>query len=611
MKKYTNEVYTNSLNLMSPSSKKKLMRYSILNLLLSFLDLIGVVLIGVVGGLALNGVRSINPQGKLQQTLEILRLNHFSFQTQVAFLGLISAFFLLSRTLLSMIVTRSALYFLAEESFKVSVGLISKILNKSAYFVRNKSGQEVLYAVTTGIDAITMKVLGTSVLLLSDLSLLIVLSIGLIIINIKMALLMFSIFAIISYTTFKMFNKKAVAIGANNGKLNIKLNSKILEVLTFYREAYIRSTRENYLSEISIIRKDLSKSNAQIDLMPNTSKYIMEISVVCVGLLITGLQFIFFDATHAITILAIYLAAGARIAPAVLRIQQGLITMKAGSGYAEHTFKLIADLEKEADYLRETEVGINKSPERFAAQIVFEKVEFYYNIDEIKTFKMENLNFEIPEGSSFAIVGPSGAGKTTLIDLILGIVMPTSGHIKISRHHPRETIRKWPGEIAYVPQDIHLINGTIRENITIGFKKETFSDKQIWEVLEISQLASYVRKLPEMLNEKIGENGAKLSGGQKQRLGIARALVTNPHFLILDEATSSLDSETESDVTLALANLKGKITMLTIAHRLSTVKEAEKIIYLSNGKIEAIDNFKGLQSRIPAFENQVRMMGLN
>ena len=194
--------------------------------------------------------------------------------------------------------------------------------------------------------------------------------------------------------------------------------------------------------------------------------------------------------------------------------------------------------------------------------------------------------------------------------MILGVLKPSNGNIKISGKSPSDAAATWPGGISYVPQDVVVVNGTIAENITLGFVYEDRFEKQVLNCLSIVQLADFVSDLPNGIHTRVGDTGAILSGGQKQRLGIARALFTNPKLLILDEATSALDAETENAISESIKTLRGITTLIVVAHRLSTVRDLDKIAYIKDGKLETIGNFEEVRSQIPDFDSQAKLMGL-
>jgi len=216
----------------------------------------------------------------------------------------------------------------------------------------------------------------------------------------------------------------------------------------------------------------------------------------------------------------------------------------------------------------------------------------------------------IDPGQIVALVGRSGAGKTTLADLIIGVLEPDFGKVRISNLKIKEVSRLFPGSISYVPQEVFIANGTIRANVCLGFDPTELSDEFIWEALKSAELDNVVIQLPEKLDGVVGDYGSKLSGGQRQRLGIARALITKPQVLVLDEATSSLDSQTEQNITESILKLGGKVTVIIIAHRLSTIKSADTVVYLENGKIKSLGSFEKVRSDVPDFDNQVKLLGI-
>jgi ABC-type multidrug transport system fused ATPase/permease subunit len=301
------------------------------------------------------------------------------------------------------------------------------------------------------------------------------------------------------------------------------------------------------------------------------------------------------------------LAAGSRIAPALLRIQQGFLTIKVSLSTATPTFELINELKNQVVSSTYTHAP-QFSHDGFIPSIAVDSVTFGYISSEKPI--VQNVSFRLEPGATLAIVGPSGAGKTTLTDLLLGVLNPNSGEIRISGELINDVVSKWPGSISYVPQEVAVINGSVRENIILGFADSQEYDRQVWRCLETANLKQYVEELPQGLETQIGDSGIILSGGQRQRLGIARALFTNPNLLVLDEATSALDAETEDMISRALMQLKGEASLVIVAHRLSTVKNADLVIYMERGKIQAAGTFEEVRVAVPNFDKQAKLMGL-
>jgi len=600
-------VIARSLSVLSKSDQRKIAAVVVIQVAMALLDLLGVAVIGVLGALAVNGVQSKQPGNRVNQALEIFGIENLDFQSQAAILGISATLILVGRTIFSIIFTRRTLFFLSRRGAVISSTLISRLLSQSLLYVQSRTVQQTLFAISDGVRVITLGVLAASVSLIADIAILTVMAVGLFVVDPTIALGTFLVFAIIGFALYKLMHNKARNLGISESTLTIKSAENIVEVLGSYREAIVRNRRDYYAREIGKIRLELADTLAELSFLPNVSKYIIETTVVLGALLISGLQFFLQDASHAVATLAVFLAAGTRIAPAIMRVQQSALTIRGSLGTASPTLDLIDELGRESSNF-EVEDDVQTVHTDFQPKVYFEKVSFTYP----RTAKpaVIDASFEIRPGESIAFVGGSGAGKTTIVDLLLGILTPDSGAIQISGKPPLSAVAKWPGAVSYVPQDVMISNGSVLQNVAMGFSLDFVNEDLVWEALEIAQLKEFVYGLPEGLNTNVGERGAKLSGGQRQRLGIARAMFTNPKLLVLDEATSALDGQTEFDISSAINRLKGRVTVVMIAHRLSTVRHADTIIYLEKGRIVSTGSFEEVRNQVADFDRQAGLMGL-
>jgi ABC-type multidrug transport system fused ATPase/permease subunit len=596
-----------SVKVLPVSDRPKIIAVIVLQVALGFLDLIGVAAIGVLGALAVTGVQSLEPGNRVSDVLEILNLENFSFQSQVAILGLSAAGILIMRTILSILVTRKIFFFLSRRGAMISSNLISRLLSQSLVQVQMRSTQETLYAVTSGVNSIMLGVLGTATTLIADGSLLVIMLVGLFVVDPTIAFTTLIFFGSLGLILYRIMNVKAHKLGYLKSELEISSNEKIIEVLDSYRESVVRNRRDFYAREIGKLRLKLANVLAEIQFMPNISKYVIESGIVIGAVMIAGVQFALQDARHAVATLSVFLASGTRIAPAIMRLQQSLVQIKSGIGSAMPTLVLIESLEN-VPVVQSSDDALMTTHDGFNAEVVVKEVDLKYPGKDVNA--LNGVSFTVSPGKALAIVGPSGAGKTSIVDVLLGVLPATSGSVIISGKPPLEAISTWPGATSYVPQDVTISNGTFRENVGLGYPMESVTDDLVWRALEIAQLADFVRALPEGLDTKVGERGTKISGGQRQRLGIARAMFTQPKLLVLDEATSSLDGQTEADISDAIQSLKGSVTVVMIAHRLSTVRNADHVLYMDGGKLVAQGTFEEVRSQVPDFDKQAKLMGL-
>jgi ABC-type bacteriocin/lantibiotic exporter with double-glycine peptidase domain len=270
--------------------------------------------------------------------------------------------------------------------------------------------------------------------------------------------------------------------------------------------------------------------------------------------------------------------------PALMRLQQNLLGIRKNFSMAKGAFDLIDEIHHNRT---EPSVEIVQLTGEFTPSIKLKNVTFSYKNSRKKVF--ENLNIDIHAGSTVGIVGNSGIGKSTLVDLILGLLKPEQGTIKISRVDPMMAIRFWPGRISYLPQKTFLLPGTIRRNLALGYEEGLFSDSQYLDALSVVDLAKDFEKDTSLLDFVLAEDATNISGGQRQRIGIARAILGNPKLLVLDEATSSLDRVTEDLVMTSLKKLLPDATLVFITHKKSTLTFCDSVIDLNQQKEISIE----------------------
>lgn len=361
----------------------------------------------------------------------------------------------------------------------------------------------------------------------------------------------------------------------------------IKEIKIANRESYF----QNDFEKQNEVYTHVIKQNAFLSAIP---KPVMEALCIAGLMAVVAIQVAngTTDTTQFIGVLGVFAAAAFKLLPSVNKISSYFAAIV-------HNAVVIEKVRDEYREMQETKLSGGQSKESAAKtrektislerEISVEHLEFSYPNTEEAVIR--DANVVIPKNCSAAFIGPSGAGKTTFVDLILGILTPQKGSICVDGTDIHEALRGWHEKIGYIPQTIYMLDDTIRNNIAFGDAGE-IDDARVWEALRQAQLEDFIKGLEDGLDTVIGEAGVRLSGGQRQRIGIARALYRRPEVLVLDEATSALDNETEAAVMEAIDRLQGKMTMFIIAHRLSTIQNCDIVYKVENGQV-TVDRRKG------------------
>ncbi len=566
----------------SRDEKRKLKYLTLGQLFSSVLDLVAVGLIGLTAALAASGVTIQNPSQTLFKITSALKINEYSIQNQVAFLAIMAVLLFMLRTMLSIYITKKSIKVLFGFGAKHADMLFGRFLNSTYETSKKIDVNQIRYALTRGSQSLYVGFVGGFLALLGDLSIVFILSCALVLIDTKTAIASLVFFGGIGIFLHFQTHSKIVKFAQRETEIDIQTGQAISDLVLNYKFLIPRGGLPQMREQLAKQRMKLTDYVAELTFLPSFSKYYIESALIVGAVFLTAFQFLTKDSGAAITSVGIFLAAGTRISPAVLRVQQSLMAISRSISTAFTTINLKSQLVQKGT----SHNGTSRVPEELTASIEFKDVS--YKFDDEEEFLFNDVSFRISPGEHIAITGESGAGKTTLLNLLLGISAPTSGLVLLSGVNPEKAFEIWRGKIAYVPQETILINGSIRENLLFGIEDLDLSDQQLLGALYKANLGTFVQGLPQKLDYQVGELGSSLSGGQRQRLALARALVTEPKVLILDEATSSVDAKTEENISNELIKLKDSITIVSIAHKKESVDIANRVLCLKDGRLICI-----------------------
>lgn len=595
-----------TFNLLVPRCKVRFLLLTGLQMILGLLDLLAILIVAAFSlvGSSYLGVSEL--PNSFREFLRITTADTGSLGRALVCLVSIAVTLIIVKSILALLVLKKVFLFLANQNVEISKQLARRFMNSSYETISARSSQEATYAVGRGLHI--SEILGSATVVISEITLLSLMLGTILILEPLLGINILLYFSIVYFMSQRKLDKWLNKNSLIFSQSNVKGDQIFQEGVTLYKELYVANRLNEIVQRFSSMRAEVANATANIQLINYIPKFTFE-SALVIGACLVGIQSVLLDSTQsALTSLVVFFAVGSRVMPSLLRLQSATNAIQSFSGASEISFELIEALDQD---MKETIIS-NSTPanldKKFDGAIQMIDVDYHYGTEG--KFSIKDVSIAVSRGSSLAIVGRTGCGKSTIVNLLLGILKPTSGEISISGMEPSLAIQIWPGAIGYVPQDIAFLNGSVRENVAIGYSTQEIDDEQIWNCLELVHLSSLFSSSELGLDALIGERGIKLSGGQRQRLGIARALYSDPQLLVLDEATSALDAETEEAISKTIHNLSKRITLIVVAHRISTLQNVNQVIYLDEGQVRARGSFAEVRAAVPDFENQASLMGL-
>lgn len=574
----------------------------------SILDVIGVALIGLVTGLAATNIDPNQPLTIAGFTLPLVS------QQSLVYLVLLLLVLFLTKSFLAIFFINRMVVFLADIESMKAKEISEHIFSGKLENLRARSKSEILWTTGTSTSNAFSGVLTSFASLISELFLLILIISTFIFVDAIATFFVMIYFGLVVLFVQLAISKSLKRLGTEAAKGNVQSTSALENLTETFREIIVYRKQSYFLRNYGEARTLMAKSTAGVNFYAAMPRYVLETALMLGVVMFVGFQFVTGQLSSGFVVIAVFLSGGVRIMASLLPFQHALSSIKVQTEQAGFCLDILEDFEgKESSTQVDSHelsshfLGSLDSPTDFSVE--FKDVSHIYLGAKKNT--IHNLNIKIPSGSHVALIGPSGAGKTTIADLALGLIEPTNGIVKIGNFKPQDLLNSFPGIVSYVPQKPGLISGTILENIAIGVHASEIDHEQAAKALEAAHLLEFVNSLPGGIDSDVGTHSGSLSGGQLQRLGLARALYNKPKLIILDEATSALDASSESIVSESINSLGKEVTVIVIAHRLSTIQNSDIVFALENGEVIASGSFADLRKNVPLVADYVKLMSFD
>ena len=599
------KIVSQSLAFMSPKERAKYFVFLGLRSFVALFDLLGILAIGF---LATSIALFITLGSDSSRVIEFggLTIPAVTAQTLPFVAGIILGLFF-SKAIISILLTRQLAYFLARVEARAARTVADRAFGSGLSEARLHSREEIYFAVQAGSPAAFNAVLNALGTIIAE-GLLFALVLGSFLavdpVSALGTLVYFMLIAAVIQLFIGNLMQKAAKTATEGA---VAANIAIGDLNEVLREATILGKKNFFYDKLYTARLRTAGSTASQLTLGGMPRYIVETALIIAVALFVLWQSASGDLVRAAGTLGIFLSGGLRLTASLLPLQGAFLTIQLSIPIAEKALKFL-DRQTGTD----PEV-LSASPKLIsmneAVTVEIQNVSFDYPDSDSPT--LTGVHLKIEAGQQVALIGPSGSGKSTLADLMLGLLKPTSGDLLIEGQEPNEVIAKNPGRLGYVPQRPGMISGTVAENIALGVPADHVDQANLDDSIASAHLKKVVSQLPQGVDTNLGKRKDELSGGQLQRIGLARALYSKPGLLVMDEATSALDADSENEINKALDEMRGKVTVVLIAHRLNTVQRSDVVFLVEEGCVTASGTFSELLKSNKTVQNLAKLMSID
>lgn len=470
-----------------------------------------------------------------------------------------------------------------------------------------KNSGELVRMVDVGVGVTVSGVLIPAMTLFGEFGTLLAVIIVLFVAEPLIAVVTLVYLGLVAFLLARVISPMAVEAGRENRKWSGKTVVMLTEAMNTLKELTLAGRAPDVQERVNLTRTHSSRARAKSILLGQVPRYVLETALIIGFALVGGVGLVTGGPEGAVSAVGLFAVAGFRLVPSLTRLQAVQSQANSSASFARNVMQ---DIRHGDELLAKNE---RERPQQLlpGGSLDIRLVDVSFTYPGASQPSLNRISIEIPAGLHVAFVGSSGAGKSTLVDLLLGLLEPSSGRVEVGGIPMEYVLNDWRTRIGYVPQEVSLFDATVGQNVALTWNPEKVDAAKVETALRRAQMLETITSRPDGINAVIAERGLSLSGGQRQRLGIARALYNNPSVLVMDEATSALDTTTEAAITTAIRELHGEVTVITVAHRLSTIRHADIIYFMKEGRVEAQGTFDEVVASVPDFARQAELAGLS
>jgi ATP-binding cassette subfamily C protein len=580
-------IFRLSFSQIENSGKYSIFGFAILRILIGLLDLVGIGFVGLILTLALHSQSQDTKLGSpVLRILNVFKVGDASLIRQLIVLGCITTVLFLLKIILTLAATFAGYRYLVKEEVNISKRILKSIFSREFIELQKIESAKVAQLITHGSSAI-IRIIGYSIAISSDLFSLLALIVLLGFVNPLTMICSVLFFGVVSYLAIRYTGTATEALSQRFTFHNLLTTRTIQETYFSYKELAVSGKLEMFEDKSIENKRKSARAIADTQFLGAIPRAVLELSLVIGIVLIIGITWISNPSIESLTTIGIFLAASSKLIPALANLMASMSAIRLSSGEAQMLFDFLdSDHNLKKGQAQAIKVIDKSSIHDSIAGVELIKVsEVSFRYSQAERLILDKVTLSIAQGDFLLISGASGAGKSTFVDLLLGLLRPTSGSVEINGINATNFRESNRGSMAYVPQFASVIDSTIFENVTFGNSFGNENEGRVIQALKDVDLWDYVQSLPMGLQTQIGERGATFSGGQLQRLGIARALYQEASLIVFDESTNALDVATEGFVLDTLSNIRGKSTIIIISHGGETMGRGHREIEINNGKL--------------------------